>query len=54
MSWSLLLLKQDITWLQRLGNKFPDKGDYLSWSNLIKYHSLTQDREGNKNIPLEK
>ena len=53
MSWSLLLLKQDITWLQRLGNKFPDKGDYLSWSNLIKYHSLTQDREGNKNIPLD-
>ena len=50
MSWSLLLLKQvPKNWTTKLPAKDPTQ-----WAQLIRFHSLTQDKEGNKNIPLEK
>ena len=49
MSWSLLLLKQvPKNWTTKLPAKDPTQ-----WAQLIRFHSLTQDKEGNKNIPLD-
>ena len=49
MSWSLLLLKQDTkTWTTELPADNP-----ATWAQIIKFHSLTQDKEGNQNVPLE-
>ena len=49
MSWSLLLLKQDTkTWKEQLPSTFG--GD---WARILKFYSLTQDKEGNQNVPLE-
>jgi len=49
MSWSLLLLKQDTkTWTTELPADNP-----ATWAQIIKFHSLTQDKEGNQNVPLK-
>ena len=49
MSWSLLLLKQDTkTWTTELPADNP-----ATWGQIIKFHSLTQDKEGNQNVPLK-
>ena len=49
MSWSLLLLKQvPKNWTTQL-----PADDPTQWAQLIRFHSLTQDKEGNKNIPLD-
>tara|TARA_R100001086_G_scaffold240387_1_gene166403 strand:- start:2728 stop:5013 length:2286 start_codon:yes stop_codon:yes gene_type:complete len=49
MSWSLLLLKQvPKNWTTQL-----PADDPIQWAQLIRFHSLTQDKEGNKNIPLD-
>ena len=49
MSWSLLLLKQaPKTWKEKLPSTFG--GD---WAGILKFYSLTQDKEGNQNVPLE-
>ena len=44
MSWSLLLLKQvPKNWTTQL-----PADDSIQWAQLIRFHSLTQDKEGNK------
>jgi len=49
MSWSLLLLKQaPKTWKEKLPSTFG--GD---WAGILKFYSLTQDKEGNQNVPLK-
>ena len=49
MSWSLLLLKQfPKNWTTELPATDP-----IEWAQILKFHSLTQDKEGNNNTALD-